>query len=245
MAKKIERWIESKPGCNGCKYVGTDLPCEYILITGKSPQSQGAHIDPEGDGGCELYDEGAKIYLNSNGIAIEPATKIDYKKVSELYKKGMTDAQIAKEVGCIKGTVRKWRAKNNLKPNLQVGMKSKIDSDKAMEHYKLGKNDHEIANAVGVNADAVYYWRKIHKLPANHIQGSLKKPKSEKKKPKKKLPLTEKVVRCADCKHWWKSVELCKHENCCDGCVAVVKAPPEHFCSYGERKDGNGKDKNS
>ena len=48
------------------------------------------------------------------------------------------------------------------------------------------------------------------------------------------------VVRCKDCKHWWKIAELCTHEKCCEGVVAVVSAPPTHFCGYGERKGNSG-----
>ena len=44
------------------------------------------------------------------------------------------------------------------------------------------------------------------------------------------------VVRCKDCKHWWKAVESCTHDECCDGRQVVVTAPPNHFCSYGERR---------
>ena len=48
-----------------------------------------------------------------------------------------------------------------------------------------------------------------------------------------------KVVRCKDCKHWWKSKLLCTHVKCCDvpAHKAVMTAEPDHFCSYGERKD--------
>ena len=51
------------------------------------------------------------------------------------------------------------------------------------------------------------------------------------------------VVRCKDCKHWWKINRLCIHPKCCEGLVAITEAQPNHFCSYGERKDVNGKDK--
>ena len=45
------------------------------------------------------------------------------------------------------------------------------------------------------------------------------------------------VVRCKDCIYWWRENELCIHSKCChDRTVAVVEAPPTHFCSYGERK---------
>ena len=45
------------------------------------------------------------------------------------------------------------------------------------------------------------------------------------------------VVRCKDCEHWWEEIEMCYHPKCCDGRTAVVEAPKDHFCSYGERKD--------
>ncbi len=45
------------------------------------------------------------------------------------------------------------------------------------------------------------------------------------------------VVRCKDCKYWWKVNELCTHEKCCDGCFAVVDAAADHYCGYGERKE--------
>ena len=43
------------------------------------------------------------------------------------------------------------------------------------------------------------------------------------------------VVRCNDCKYWWKENELCLHPKCCYGKVAVVFATSTHYCSYGER----------
>lgn len=237
MSRKIEKWQFNKPKCNGCKYQGTDLPCEYILITGNSPKSQGAHIDPEGDGGCELYAKGKKIYLGSKDIFVQPSAqskpkekanpkpKYDYDKAAVLYKQGRTDKEIAAEVGCKKETIMMWRKRHNLKPNLKVGMKSKIDHELAMEHYKMGENDHEIAKVVGMKSYAIVYWRKLHNLPANHPRGRLKK-----------LPEKILVVRCKDCKHWWSSVELCKHENCCEGGVACVKATADHYCGYGEKR---------
>ena len=45
------------------------------------------------------------------------------------------------------------------------------------------------------------------------------------------------VIRCEECKHWWKKNELCAHPKCRTGMVCVTEAPPNHYCSYGERKD--------
>ena len=45
------------------------------------------------------------------------------------------------------------------------------------------------------------------------------------------------VVRCKECRHWWKKNELCVHKKCITGKAAVVEAKAEHFCAYGERKE--------
>ena len=45
-----------------------------------------------------------------------------------------------------------------------------------------------------------------------------------------------KVVRCKDCKHWWKKNELCTHEKTMDGSVCCLEAKPDFYCGYGERR---------
>ena len=46
------------------------------------------------------------------------------------------------------------------------------------------------------------------------------------------------VVRCKDCKHFRRNLE---NDTYCD-CVGGLTDPEEYdFCSYGERKDGEGK----
>lgn len=59
------------------------------------------------------------------------------------------------------------------------------------------------------------------------------------KKILREIPAAEdvaEVVRCKDCKHWWKQNQLCGYEKCVSGNVCAVEAPPKHFCAYGERK---------
>ena len=48
----------------------------------------------------------------------------------------------------------------------------------------------------------------------------------------------EEVIRCEECKHWWKKNELCAHPKCRTGMVCVTEAPPNHYCGYGERREG-------
>lgn len=47
------------------------------------------------------------------------------------------------------------------------------------------------------------------------------------------------IVRCKDCKHWWKENELCAHPKCCESWMCVVEAQKDHFCAYGERRCDN------
>ena len=44
------------------------------------------------------------------------------------------------------------------------------------------------------------------------------------------------VVRCKDCKHWWRANRLCVHPKHCDGVVACHEVGKDDFCSDGERK---------
>lgn len=52
-----------------------------------------------------------------------PGTRFDWKKAKELHRRGLNDAQIAREIGCSPSTVRNWRFKQNLFSNDQRGRK--------------------------------------------------------------------------------------------------------------------------
>ena len=49
------------------------------------------------------------------------------------------------------------------------------------------------------------------------------------------------VVRCRDCKHYKPQKKSTHWENRANYCnrVVTIKAQPNDFCSYGERKDGD------
>lgn len=47
------------------------------------------------------------------------------------------------------------------------------------------------------------------------------------------------VVRCRDCNHCDQENHHCDHYM---GTVAPLSRKPDDFCSYGERKDGDGND---
>lgn len=44
------------------------------------------------------------------------------------------------------------------------------------------------------------------------------------------------IVRCRDCKWWWKEWETCTHENLVDGNTCATTFKADDFCSYGEKK---------
>lgn len=47
------------------------------------------------------------------------------------------------------------------------------------------------------------------------------------------------VIRCKDCKYWWKENSLCTHNKHCDGNLCMHECTADDFCSDGERKIQN------
>ena len=50
------------------------------------------------------------------------------------------------------------------------------------------------------------------------------------------------IVRCMDCKHYMPQKKSAHWENRANYCnrIVTIKVRPYDFCSYGERKDGDG-----
>lgn len=129
-----------KPKCRGCVYAGKDIPCEYILIVGHSPQKDGAHIDPEGPGGCELYLAGTREREKRPALPADPekpkrqkapkkergekrghVRRVDPARCLALYHEGMSDRAIAEMLRISVWSVRKWRQERNLPPHVPRG----------------------------------------------------------------------------------------------------------------------------
>lgn len=177
-----------KPGCRGCYYAGRDLPCEYILITGRSPQKDGAHIDPEGRGGCELYTRGRREKRTERPTVPEKKArkrqpragdrrkKIDDVKCLELYGEGMTDRQLAEKMGVKTDTARKWRKARNLPPNggkrewYRAPGQSRYNAPEVMRTWENGATDRELAEMTGTTTSAAKNWRYRNGLPCNQAR---------------------------------------------------------------------------
>lgn len=44
------------------------------------------------------------------------------------------------------------------------------------------------------------------------------------------------LIRCKNCRYWWKDSRLCLHEEHCDGNIACMECGENDFCSRAERK---------
>lgn len=113
-----------------CFYLMHDNSCGYGAMTGVSKlvrKMDGVSITPPG---CELYetDTGApKPVLPSAGLDILPKRDgrftVDYRAVEKLYKRGLTDADIVRELGCGRDSVSRWRHNHGLPANSNFGRK--------------------------------------------------------------------------------------------------------------------------
>jgi len=102
----------------------------------------------------------------------------NYERMMELYKTGLPDSQIAKELGLVdQGLVCKWRARYNLPANGNKRPQPKFDYKKARELYDQGQNDRVIAEAMDVDRSQVYQWRKREQLEPNACRKDKQKMK--------------------------------------------------------------------
>lgn len=85
-----------------------------------------------------------------------------------LYRQGLSDGDIAAQLGCTRDAIQKWRLRNKLAGHLNNG---KV-ADQRMELYLAGYSDSEIGMAVGVTRKAIGTWRRDHELPVNPIRNS-------------------------------------------------------------------------
>ena len=85
-----------------------------------------------------------------------------------LYDKGLTDKQMAEELGIHKTTLVSWRNKHKLPLHPSRG-NMLSDEDEALRRklYRMGLSDGVIARKVGVAPITIYGWRHSRKLKPN------------------------------------------------------------------------------
>lgn len=90
----------------------------------------------------------------------------------ELYKQGLTDKEMAKQLGDTYIAIGQWRFARNLPNNGKHYQRLSAEELEArMKLYLQGLNDREIAKALGIRYQTITGWRYTHNLPANVPQG--------------------------------------------------------------------------
>lgn len=85
-----------------------------------------------------------------------------------LYKRGLSDADIARILDLTPQTIFAWRKVRNLETNTnRRGTPNTGNEIVRLELYKSGSNDKEIAAAVGATPHAIYTWRQYRGLTPN------------------------------------------------------------------------------
>lgn len=95
--------------------------------------------------------------LAQNGVNVHKR-KLEDHELMRLYKDGLNDSQIARELGVSATAIKHWRIKNGLKVS-------------KMDLWEEGKNDCQIAKIIGCTPSAICQWRKRNSLPRNCGRG--------------------------------------------------------------------------
>lgn len=171
--EKLQEQNWGKPKCRGCVYAGKAIPCEYILVKGRSPQKDGAHIDPEGQGGCELYDPGMKrrkrtpILPEKKRREGQRWRKVDSGELLRMWKEGKTDGEMAEAMDCTKRTIREWRQRMQLTPRVKRQRRSRLDTPDLRQAWEEGAGDTQLAELAGASRTSVQKWRARNGLACN------------------------------------------------------------------------------
>ena len=110
--------------CERCRWRGTfpgvdHITCDYAWITGKCRTA----MERRADGICPAFEGGDPVRIEVRPMddpfraIIVKGKKFSHEELLELYQKGMTDGEIAREIGSVKSTIYKWRHRNELPPN--------------------------------------------------------------------------------------------------------------------------------
>ena len=169
-----------RPECKQCQWRGTfpgvdHITCDFCWITGRVK----AKLPPRADGLCPAFEEGDQMRIEVRPMddpfraIIVKGKRFSHEELLALYNKGLTDGEIAREIGSVKSTIYKWRHRNKFPPNgkPQDGG-SKYDYKVFRELYDQGLSDTKIAKACGCAASTVSRWRTLEGLATKGISGS-------------------------------------------------------------------------
>lgn len=122
------------PRCRKCRYYGFSgglgWTCDYLVITGRS--RTGGLTKEEKLEPCRVFEPGKRM-RRIEGIAYSRNGRFTYdqQKIRKMYFEGLNDTEIARRVGCVSSTVRLWRKRHDLPPNVPAkGKKARGDEQR-------------------------------------------------------------------------------------------------------------------
>ena len=160
--------------CADCRYRGKldgYMPsCDYSWITGRC---RIRHIRPDGSCGVKEVGDPKHVDFDWWDQIIKPTRdhpmKYDGERMLELYNKGLSDGEIAKDVGCTPSAVRCWRRREGHPANVnQRPVRSKYDRLTFRLLYDQGLSDGQIARKLGCGTTTVATWRNKAGLKPNY-----------------------------------------------------------------------------
>lgn len=106
-----------------CRYWNAYLGwCNYIDVEKKSRVKSGGKLMP--NGGCKLFVPAGSAESPKNNwnarprkVVADPLPANVFRQMEYLYRQGLMDREIARELGIGATTVARWRKKNNLESN--------------------------------------------------------------------------------------------------------------------------------
>lgn len=116
--------------CRSCIYSGASYGgvCDYLSVTGRSRIAQET---PEDAGRpCRFYHKGRYAPEKKRPNAAAPTFRFSQVRLMVLYREGLNDQQIAREIGCTDTSVRKFRIRNNLPNNFREAKKDRKEAAK-------------------------------------------------------------------------------------------------------------------
>lgn len=165
---EIHRVGKCPKSCQGCVYhAGGMNTCDYILIEG---HPRGCPVGKN----CTRRIAGRRrretVSISRSAVpspAIEKRIYASRRKM-ELYEKGMSDGEIARELKMSASAVRQWRVANCLPPHVSAEtLRLRQMGAERMELYNAGMSDREIAEVVGCTPDNIATWRGKKGMPPN------------------------------------------------------------------------------
>lgn len=97
--------------------------------------------------------------------------KEEHEQRMELYRKGMTDRQIAEQCFLCTGAIRNWRNQMGLPSNHPRNKLTSAEEETMEQMYRAGASDGQIARETGRCLSTVQSWRRRNGLPGNYGKG--------------------------------------------------------------------------